>query len=141
MLYSSFCLRLRSSPKSEGGESCGCWNQLNHLILEAHTRSIWVQSLLDPLPGCESRLIIIILKGWPAILMDSFCSSLLFLLQEVTRDPMYCLELQTASLLGNCERVQLTRSRFQPLSATRREPRCWSMHAPVSDQQCRELLM
>lgn len=76
MLYSSCCLRLRTSPRSEGGEGCECWNQLNHLILEAHTRNICVQSLLDPLPGCES-IHIIILKEWAAILLHSFCTSIL----------------------------------------------------------------
>lgn len=75
VLYSRCCLRLCTSPKSEGGEGCGCWNQLNHLILEAHTRSIWVQSLLDPLPGCGSIHIIIILKHWAAILMHYLFTS------------------------------------------------------------------
>lgn len=63
VLYVS-CLRLRPSLKSEGGEGCGRWNQLNQLILEAHTRSIWLQNLLDPLPWCGSIHMIIILKHW-----------------------------------------------------------------------------
>lgn len=54
-----------------------------------------------------------------------------FLLQEVTRSPVYCLELQTASLLANCERAQLTRSTFLPWSTKGREAQCWSQHAPV----------
>lgn len=69
MLYSSSRLRHRTRPKSEGGEGCGCWNQLDHLILEEHARSIGVQSLLDPLPGCGNIHIMIILdKDWAAIL-------------------------------------------------------------------------
>lgn len=60
VLYSSCCLRLRTSPKSKGAEGCGCWNQLHHFILERHTGGIWIQSLLDPLPGCGSTHIIII---------------------------------------------------------------------------------
>lgn len=75
MLYSSCCLGLRTSPKSEGGEGCECCSQLNHLILEAHTRNICVQSLLDPLPGWGSIHLIIILQEWAAILLSCFLSA------------------------------------------------------------------